>query len=76
MFNIGVFSKLKPFLAEIFDVDESEIKPDTDLFADLFADEYDMLEIAMIIEEEFDKKITLPKKGPYTVEKLIAAAEK
>ena len=76
MFNVGVFSRLKPFLAEIFDVEESDILPDTDLFSDLCADEYDMLEIAMIIEEEFGKKPSLPKKGPYTVENLVAAAEK
>jgi acyl carrier protein len=76
MFKPGVFSVLKPALADIFDVDEDEITPDTDLFDDLFADEYDMVEIAMIIEEEFGVKVSLPKKGPFTVEQLTMKAEK
>ncbi|MBR5721485.1 MAG: acyl carrier protein [Clostridia bacterium] len=76
MLKPGVFNKLKPFLADIFDTDESEITPETDLFEDLFADEYDMLELAMIIEEEFGVTPKLPKKGPFTVENLTEAVDK
>ncbi|MBQ6052115.1 MAG: hypothetical protein IJL30_02375 [Clostridia bacterium] len=75
MLKPGVFNVLKPFLADIFTVDESEITPETDLFYDLFADEYDMIEIAMIIEEEFGVTPKLPKKGPFTVEKLTEAVQ-
>ena len=67
--------RLKPILADIFDVDEDEITPKTDLFDDLGGDEYDMIEIAMIIEEEFDVTLKLPKKGPFTVAKLCALIE-
>ena len=41
-------------LEEIFDVPASDITPETDLFEDLGADEFDMVEISMIIEEEFE----------------------
>ena len=35
-----------------------------------------MIEIAMIIEEEFGVTPKLPKKGPFTVEKLTEAVDK
>lgn len=67
---------LKPVLADIFGVEEDEITPETDLFGDLGADEYDMTEISMIIEEEFGKTLKLPKKGVFSVASLAALAEK
>ena len=76
MFKPGVFNILKPFLADIFDIDESEITPETDLFDDLFADKYDMTELEMIIEEEFGVETVLPEEGPFTVENLTEAVDK
>lgn len=70
-----IFERLKPILADIFDVDEDELTPKTDLFNDLCADEYDMIELEMIIEEEFDATVKLPKKGSLNIAKLCALIE-
>ena len=75
MLKPGVYRVLKPALADIFGVEEDDILPETDLFSELYADEYDMVEISMIIEEEFGKKVKLPKKGPFTVEQLAMKVE-
>lgn len=51
-----ILEKLRPILAELFDVDESEITMDTHFIDDLYADSLDAMELLMIIEEEFDFK--------------------
>lgn len=71
-----IFNRLKPIIADIFDIEEDELTPKTDLFEELGADEYDMIEISMIIEEEFEKTVKLPKKGPLTMAKLAEKIEK
>lgn len=48
-----IFEKLREVMADIFAVDPSEIRLETDFSGDLFADYEDMLELSMIIEEEF-----------------------
>ncbi len=48
------FEKMLPLLEEVFGVDAGEISEKTDLFADLYGDEMDIVELSMIIEEEFD----------------------
>ena len=61
-----ILTKLKPILAELFDVDENEITRDTDFEEDLFADSLDVLEFLMIVEEEFDlKNLTKVDLTPY-----------
>lgn len=52
--DLEVLFKITQILEEIFDVQSSDITPETDLFENLGADEFDMVEISMIIEEEFD----------------------
>lgn len=52
--NLEVLFKITQLLEEIFDVPASDITPETDLYEDLGADEFDIVEISMIIEEEFD----------------------
>ena len=52
--DLEVLFKITQILEEIFDVQSSDITPETDIFEDLGADEFDMVEISMIIEEEFD----------------------
>ncbi|MBQ2915184.1 MAG: acyl carrier protein [Clostridia bacterium] len=52
--DLEVLFKITQILEEIFDVQSSDITPETDLFEDLGADEFDMVEISMILEEEFD----------------------
>ena len=61
-----ILTKLKPVLAELFDVDEEEITRETDFEEDLFADSLDVLEFLMIVEEEFDlKNLTKVDLTPY-----------
>ncbi len=61
-----ILTKLKPILAELFDVDEEEITRETDFEEDLYADSLDILEFLMIVEEEFDlKKLTKMDLSPY-----------
>ena len=50
---LQILNILKPILADIFDVEESEITPAT-TFEELYADEYDITEIRFAIEEELD----------------------
>ena len=50
---IQTLNVLKPILADIFGVEEEDISPATS-FDDLGADELDLQEIAMVVEEEFD----------------------
>ena len=52
--NLEILFKVTQLLEEIFDVPASDITPETDLFEDLGADEFDIVEISMIIEEEFE----------------------
>lgn len=56
---LQILNILKPILADIFDVEESEITPAT-TFEELYADEYDITEIRFAIEEELD--LTLDEK--------------
>lgn len=74
MFDI--LNILKTNLADVFSVEEENITPAADFSEDLGADELDMQEIIMIVEEEFDVFIDdedLPKIN--TVGDLIAYIE-
>ena len=48
-----ILNTLKPLLADIFGVDESDVSPAV-TFEELGADHEDMIEISMTAEEEFD----------------------
>ena len=52
--DITVFSKIKPFLSDIYGISENDITFETDLFDDLGSDGLDIIELSMILEEEFD----------------------
>lgn len=49
-----VLEKLKSILSEQFDVEESEITLETDLFSDLEADSLDLADLLASVEDEFD----------------------
>ena len=49
--------KLKKIIAEVLNVDEEEITPDTTFVDDLGADSLDIFQIIMGLEEEFDIEI-------------------
>ena len=58
--DLKILFKMAQLLEEIFEVPASDITPETDLYDDLGADEFDLVELSMIIEEEFD---VLPDEG-------------
>lgn len=49
--------KLKKIIAEVLNVDEKEVNPETKFIDDLGADSLDVFQIIMGIEEEFDIEI-------------------
>lgn len=51
------FEKVRDILVEQLDVEENEIKPESNIQEDLEADSLDIVEIVMEIEDEFDIKI-------------------
>jgi acyl carrier protein len=53
-----MFEKVKALLADQLEIDESEIQLDSSFVEDLGADSLDVVEMLMILEEEFD--VTVP----------------
>ncbi len=51
------FEKLQKVIAEVMNVSEEEIRPETTFVDDLGADSLDVFQIIMGIEEEFDIEI-------------------
>lgn len=52
-----MLEKMKKYIAEELNVDESEITPDTDFRDDLGADSLDLYELAMKLEDEYEIEI-------------------
>ena len=48
-----VYDKIREVLAEQFEVDVEKITADTDLMSDLGADSLDLVELIMMLEEEY-----------------------
>ena len=48
---------VKSIISEQLDVDEKNITEETDLIKDLEADSLDLVEMVMIFEDEFGKKV-------------------
>ena len=51
------FEKLQEIIADVLNVQEDEIRPETTFVDDLGADSLDIFQIIMGIEEEFDIEI-------------------
>ena len=51
------FEKLQKIIAEVLNLSEEEIRPDSTFVDDLGADSLDVFQIIMGIEEEFDIQI-------------------
>ncbi|MCI5816362.1 acyl carrier protein [Ruminococcus sp.] len=51
------FDKLKAIIVEQFDVDESLVTPEADMQEDLGVDSLDVVDLIVIISEEFDIEI-------------------
>ena len=56
--NQEVLEKIKAIIAELLDVDESEIKPESRFREDLEADSLDLVELIMEFEETFGSEIS------------------
>ena len=52
-----VFKKVRDILCDQFAADEDEISLSTNLYEDLYADELDMVDVIVTIEEAFDISI-------------------
>ena len=48
------FEKIRPLIAERFDLDENIIEMDTKIIEDLGADSLDVADMLMMLEDEFD----------------------
>jgi acyl carrier protein len=53
-----VYSKVKEIVADLLDIDESEISPESKFQADLGADSLDLVELIMEFEERFGGEIS------------------
>lgn len=64
---------LQPLLADIFCIEEEDVTPATTFEEDLEADDMDLVEVAMTVEEEFDLFIETETMAKFvTVGDLIA----
>lgn len=53
-----VYGKVKEIVADLLDIDESEITPESKFQADLGADSLDLVELIMEFEERFGGEIS------------------
>ena len=60
------FEKLQKIIAEVLNLSEEEIRPDSTFVDDLGADSLDVFQIIMGIEEEFDIEIDNEEAGKIT----------
>ena len=51
------FEKLQKIIAEVMNVSEEEIRPETTFVDDLGADSLDLFELVMALEEEYNVEI-------------------
>ena len=64
------FEKLQKIIAEVLNLSEEEIRPDSTFVDDLGADSLDVFQIIMGLEEEFD--IEIPNEE---AEKIVTVAD-
>ncbi len=53
-----ILEKLKALLSQQFQIDEEQINPETRLIEDLGADSLDVVDLAEVVEDEFDIEIS------------------
>ena len=54
---MSIESRIKEIVAENLGMDKSEIKPESKFIEDLGADSLDLLELLMVLEEEYNMEI-------------------
>ena len=57
-----ILEKIKKIFAQDFDIDESEITPDANIYDDLGLDDIDIYDMVMSVEDDFE--IELPDEEP------------
>ena len=67
------FEKLQKIIAEVLNLSEEEIRPDSTFVDDLGADSLDVFQIIMGIEEEFD--IEIPNDAAENISTVADAVE-
>ena len=71
-----VYQKLCEFLCEQLGVEESEIRPETNIIDDLGADSLDVVELVAAMEDEFNIIITDERiRELFTVGEVVAFLE-
>lgn len=71
-----ILEKIKKIFAQDFDIDESEITPDANIYDDLGLDDIDIYDMVMSVEDDFE--IELPDEELeriYTIGDLIKFIE-
>jgi acyl carrier protein len=63
-----VFEELKKIIAEIKDIPEADIKPESSFAEDLEADSLDIVEMLMLLEEKFN--IQIPEEDSEKMKKV------
>lgn len=67
------FEKLQNIIAEVLNIDKSEVSMDSTFIDDLGADSLDIFQIIMGIEEEFD--IEIPQEAAEKISTVADAVE-
>ena len=68
-----VFEELRKIIAEIKDIPEEDIKPESSFADDLEADSLDIVEMLMLLEEKFDLQI--PEQDSEKMKKVADVVE-
>ena len=55
--SVSVCERLQKIIAEQLEIDEDDIRPDSDIIDDLGADSLDIVDLVMSIEDEFHVEI-------------------
>lgn len=55
--SVSVFERLQKIIAEQLEIDENDIRPDSDIVDDLGADSLDLVDLVMSIEDEFEMEV-------------------
>ena len=70
MTEAEILNKVTEILVDQFDLEESEVKPETNLTEDIDADSLDLFEVLNRIEDDFDIKLAVAEEIQ-TVQDLV-----
>ena len=70
MTEVEILNKVTEILVDQFDLEEGEVKPETNLTEDIDADSLDLFEVLNRIEDDFDIKLAVAEEIQ-TVQDLV-----